>query len=130
MSIILVVDDEPAIRALIACALQQKGFSVLTSADTRNAISIARSWRGEIGLLITDTGMPGMDGLTLARALLADDPGLPVLFLSARHHPPRLDQFECSEFLAKPFSLDVLVSKVRALTRQTTLQPATSGQLT
>ena len=127
MAIILVVDDEPAIRALIACALQQKGFSVLTSGDSLGAISISRSWRGEIGLVITDVGMPRMDGATLARALLADDPSLPILFISAHHNPPGLDQFECPEFLAKPFSLDVLLSKVRALTRQTAaaLHPVT-----
>lgn len=121
MPIILVVDDEPAIRALIACALQQKGFSVLTSADGRTALSILRSCRGEIGLVITDMGPPEADEPTLARTLLADDPGLPILFLSARQTPPRLDRIERSGFLAKPFSLDVLVSKVRALTRQATL---------
>jgi two-component system cell cycle sensor histidine kinase/response regulator CckA len=121
MPLILVVDDEPAIRALIACALEQKGFSVLTSDNGLNAMSIFRTCRGEIGLVITDVGMPGMDGPTLARALLADDPSLPILFISAQHNPKGLDQFVYSEFLAKPFSLDLLVSKVRALTRQNSL---------
>jgi DNA-binding response OmpR family regulator len=125
MAIILVVDGEPAIRALIACALQQKGFSVLTSGDSLSAITILRSCRGEIGLVITDIGMTKLDGATLARALLADDPGLPILFISAHNNPPGLDQFERPEFLAKPFSLDLLLSKVRALTRQTTLHIAT-----
>jgi two-component system cell cycle sensor histidine kinase/response regulator CckA len=125
MAIILVVDGEPAIRALIACALEQKGFPVLTSGDGLSAISISRSCRGEIGLLITDVGMPQMDGPTLARALLAEDPDLPILFISAHHNPAGLDQFESAEFLAKPFSLDVLLSKVRALTRQTSLQTVT-----
>jgi DNA-binding response OmpR family regulator len=122
MAIILVVDDEPAIRALIACALQQNGFSVLTSAGGRCALSMLRSCQDDIGLVITDVGMPEPDEPTLVRTLLADYPSLPTLFLSARHAPPRTEQFECSEFLAKPFSLDVLVSKVRALTRQASLQ--------
>lgn len=125
MATILVVDNEPAIRALIACALQQKGFSVVTSGDGWNAISILRSYRSEIGLVITDMGMPGTDGPTLARDLLTDDPGLPVLFLSARHTSPRLEHFESSAFLAKPFSLDVLVRKVRALTRRASLHSVT-----
>jgi DNA-binding response OmpR family regulator len=121
MAIILVVDGEPAIRALIACALQQKGFAVMTSGDGLNAISISRSCRGELGLLIIDIGMKELDGPTLARALLAEDPELPILFISAHHNPAGLDQFGCSEFLAKPFSLDLLLSKVRALTRQTVM---------
>ncbi len=125
MATILVVDNEPAIRALIACALQQKGFSVVTSGDGWNAISILRSYRSEIGLVITDLGIPGADEPTLARDVLSDDPGLPVLFLSARHTLPRLERSESLAFLAKPFSLDVLVRKVQALTRQPALQPVT-----
>jgi len=125
MPIILVVDDEPAIRALIACALQQKGFSVLTSGDGFDAISILRACRSEIGLVITDMGMPGKVGPTLARDLLTDDLGLPILFLSARHTSPALDRFQSWAFLAKPFSLDVLVRKVQALTRQKTLHSVT-----
>jgi DNA-binding response OmpR family regulator len=124
MPMILVVDNERSIRSLIALALYQKGYSVLTAGSGASALSIARSLRQPVALLITDVAVPGMNGPMLAEALLPDHPGMRVLFLSARHHPRCADEFEFADFLGKPFSIDRLLAKVRSLMEQTALRPA------
>jgi DNA-binding response OmpR family regulator len=124
MPIILVVDNEPPIRSLIALALQREGYSVLTAGSGTSALAIAESLHNQIALLITDVSMPGMNGPTLAEALLPDHPGMRVLFLSARYHPHSADEFEGAEFLAKPFSIEILVAKVRSLLEAAVLRPA------
>jgi len=117
MRTILLVDDEPVILTLITLALEPEGFSVLTARSGAEALAIFRSHRGEIGLLVTDMMMPEMDGPSLAAKVLAEDPGMPVLFMSGY-----CEAVECAgsghfEFLAKPFPLDALVNEVRSLTR-------------
>jgi two-component system, cell cycle sensor histidine kinase and response regulator CckA len=112
---ILVVDDEPAIGMLIELALKQKGFSVLTANSGADAISISRSHRGQIQLVITDVMMPEMDGPSLVKVLAADDPGIGVLFMSGYCNPSDLFQIEGSEFLPKPFSIDRLIAEVGAM---------------
>ena len=61
--------------------------------------------------------MPGMDGPTLATELLADDPGMPVLFMSGECDAKQLDRCRQFEFLSKPFSIPTLVAEVRSLMR-------------
>ena len=112
---ILVVDDEPMICQFVAAALRQKGFSVLTAANGEEAIAVSHRHRGDIRLLITDVKMPVMDGPTLVRVLSEDAPGLPVLFMSAHCSSSDLEQFEGSEFLSKPFSVEKLLEEVRML---------------
>jgi two-component system, cell cycle sensor histidine kinase and response regulator CckA len=113
MPTILVVDDEPGICMCISQILEKNGFSVLSALDGADALSISQSHQGEIGLLITDIRMPRVDGPTLVRALSANEPGLPVLFISSHFDPSLLDEFETPEFLAKPFSIDRLLEAVR-----------------
>jgi two-component system, cell cycle sensor histidine kinase and response regulator CckA len=115
MPTILVVDDEPGICMLISQVLEQNGFSVLTAHNGVDAIAISQSRRGDLELVITDVRMPKGDGPTFARALSAAAPGIPVLFMSSQYDPAQLDQFETSEYLAKPFSIDGLLEAVRTL---------------
>lgn len=115
---ILIVDDEPIIRALLEVVLQQAGFRVLTAGSGGDAIAISQSHQGEIELLITDITLPGMNGWALARTLVEDDPDLAVLFMSGGCDESELDQYERSEFLAKPFSLVRLLAEVRNLVCQ------------
>jgi two-component system, cell cycle sensor histidine kinase and response regulator CckA len=122
MPTILVVDDEPGIRMFVSQILEQNGFSVLTAPDGADAISISQSHQGEIGLVITDVRMPNVDGLTLAQALLEEDPNMPVLFMSSHYDASLMDQFEGSEFLAKPFSVDRLLEAVRTMLGELSLQ--------
>jgi DNA-binding response OmpR family regulator len=116
---ILVVDPEPAIRSLIALALHRKGLSVLTAADPGEAIEVSHSRRGQIVLLIADALFAEMDGETLKKAIAVDQPGIGVIFMSARHAPREAD--ESVALLAKPFSIDALLARVRAQMGQTTL---------
>jgi two-component system cell cycle sensor histidine kinase/response regulator CckA len=115
MAMILIVDDDPMIRVLVEVALQQEGFSVLTADSGKEAISLSQLHRGEIGLLITDVMMPGMDGPALARKMVAERPDLPVLFMSGQSDPSDIEPYPRSEFLAKPFSLAALLAQVRSL---------------
>jgi DNA-binding response OmpR family regulator len=112
---ILIVDDEPIIRALLEVVLQQAGFRVMTAGCGGDAIAISQSHQGEIELLITDISLPGMNGWTLARTLVEDEPDLAVLFMSGGCDAAELDQCGRSEFLAKPFSLVRLLAEVRNL---------------
>jgi two-component system cell cycle sensor histidine kinase/response regulator CckA len=118
---ILIVDDEPLIRALLALVLNRAGFSVLTADSGFDALLISQSRRGEIGLLITDITLPGMNGWTLAREVIAADPDLPVLFMSAGCADWDLDRYEHAEFLAKPFSIASLLTEVQNLLGETSV---------
>jgi DNA-binding NtrC family response regulator len=120
MAMILVVDDEPGIRTLMALALRQEGFSVLTANTGADAIEIWRSHRDGIGLVITDVRVAGIDGPAIARAMASDDPGLPILFMSASNLPD-MSQVERAGFLGKPFTIERLVEEVRGLMREASL---------
>ena len=112
---VLVVDDEDPVREFIVESLQHLGFTVLHTADPREAISIATA-RDGIELLITDVEMPAMSGPDLAEVLGRQFPDLPVLFISGYTQLMDGDvALEEERFLTKPFSVDVLAAKVRAI---------------
>jgi two-component system cell cycle sensor histidine kinase/response regulator CckA len=115
LSTVLVVDDEPMVREMVALMLETDGFSVLKARDGADAIDISRSHRGEINLLVTDVTMPGMDGCDLAEELQTVNPSLEVLMISGFYENRVAER--CSRFsmLAKPFSMTSLLSVVRAL---------------
>ncbi|WP_344656662.1 response regulator transcription factor [Catenulispora subtropica] len=116
---ILVVDDEPGIRAVLASSLEFEGYTVRTANDGRAAL--AEVERARPDLVVLDVLMPGMDGLTACRRLRAADPHLPVLMLTARDltgdRVAGLDA-GADDYLAKPFELDELLARVRALLRR------------
>ena len=116
---ILVVDDEPGIRSVLASSLEFEGYTVRTAADGRAALTEVE--RGRPDLVVLDVLMPGMDGLTACRRLRAADPHLPVLMLTARDltgdRVAGLDA-GADDYLAKPFDLDELLARVRALLRR------------
>ncbi|MEY9927866.1 two-component system response regulator MprA [Catenulispora sp. GP43] len=116
---ILVVDDEPGIRAVLASSLEFEGYAVRTANDGRAALAEVQSARPD--LVVLDVLMPGMDGLTACRRLRSADPTLPVLMLTARDltgdRVAGLDA-GADDYLAKPFELDELLARVRALLRR------------
>ncbi len=78
---VLVVDDEPAVRGLIAAGLELAGYRILTAGDGAEALKLLEA--GEVvDLMVTDLTMPGLDGLTLIRAARARHPRLPVILLT------------------------------------------------
>jgi DNA-binding NtrC family response regulator len=124
VALILIVDPDPAVRSLIAVALEQQGFPTLAAANAGEAVTISQSRRGRLALLIADALMPEMGGRDLANAVAEDQPGIPVIFTSAQYCPAGAVQFEYSEFLPKPFSIDAMLVKVRSLLQKVSLPSA------
>ncbi|MES2176575.1 MAG: cache domain-containing protein [Gemmatimonadota bacterium] len=79
---ILLAEDDDAVRAIAHTTLERAGYRVLSANDGLSALQIAESYRGAIDLLLTDVIMPSMNGRELAEALTLLRPGLPVLFVS------------------------------------------------
>jgi signal transduction histidine kinase len=115
---ILVVDDEPVIRMLVAEVLDELGYSALQAADGPTALKILQS-NTPIGLLITDVGLPGgMNGRQVADAARAVQPGVKVLFITGYAENTLLThgQFEPgTQVLTKPFLMEVLAERVQDL---------------
>ena len=110
---ILVVDDDDAVRATIARALGALGYAVREAADGLSALEAVRE--APISLVILDYVMPGMDGAETAREIGAIDPDLPIVF-STGHSALRALRSatgEDVEILEKPFTLDELDALLR-----------------
>jgi two-component system, cell cycle sensor histidine kinase and response regulator CckA len=112
---VLVVEDEPALRQLVASFLLRDGYQVLRAADADEAEAVAGAWSGRIDLLLTDVVMPGRNGAQLAATLSARRSDMRVLYMSgytqdAIGHQGVLD--EGTAFIAKPFRQDEMLRKV------------------
>lgn len=111
---ILVIEDEPRIQAFLTRGLTAEGFTVEGCGD--GGSGLGRALGEDFDLVILDLLLPGMDGLTLLRELHRSRPELPVVILSARSDlQTKLSGFELGacDYLAKPFSLDELLARVR-----------------
>ncbi len=116
---ILLVEDEPALRALARDCLESHGYRVLDAADGKSALMAAERHAGSIQLLLTDVIMPGMSGRELANRLSALRPEMKVLYMSG-YAGDLIAQYGVLDaatlLLEKPFSLQALLAKVhRAL---------------
>jgi two-component system cell cycle sensor histidine kinase/response regulator CckA len=115
---ILVVDDELEILNFVQAALTRAGFSVVLAQSGEKALVLFEKQQSPIDLLLTDVVMPGMSGPMLVDRLLALQPTLPVLFMSGYDDRQVVQRYVVKEgfaLLPKPFSLDVLVAKVREM---------------
>jgi DNA-binding response OmpR family regulator len=115
---ILVVDDEPRIVQLVRDYLEHGGFTVLVASDGAAALRTARTGRPD--LVVLDLGLPGLDGLDVARALRRDGE-VPIIMLTARtEESDKLVGLElgADDYLTKPFSPKELVARVRAVLRR------------
>lgn len=112
---VLLVEDQESLRDLIREALQLQGYHVLVAGDGEAALETARRHSGRLDLLVTDIVMPRLDGCDLARRLVAERPGLRVLYMSG--HGPELvasrDPSDPGAILEKPFSTKTLSLRVR-----------------
>jgi two-component system, cell cycle sensor histidine kinase and response regulator CckA len=79
---LLIVEDEPAVRNLVAATLKTEGYRLLLAGSAEEAMLVAAEHTGAIDLLLTDAVMPGKSGIELANALVAERPGLPVIVMS------------------------------------------------
>jgi DNA-binding response OmpR family regulator len=115
---VLVVDDEPRIVDLARDYLEHAGFAVLTAADGPSALRAARTRKPDV--LVLDLGLPGMDGLDVARELRRDST-VPILMLTARDDEvDRILGLEigADDYVTKPFSPRELVARIRAILRR------------
>jgi len=114
-AVILVVEDDDAIRRLLGEALSLAGFTVLTAADGEQAVEVYRTHAHPIDLLLSDVVMPNRNGPELARLLREEQPDLPVVLMSGYPSDLSIDPTALgATFLAKPFSTQVLLQLVRA----------------
>jgi two-component system cell cycle sensor histidine kinase/response regulator CckA len=109
---ILVVEDEPAVRQLVAAALERAGYRVFEAGDGERALSLFEANETTIDLLVTDLRMPQMDGTELVRLLRARAPNLKVICVSG-YPGTGVDLSLTEHYLAKPFSKADLLNKVR-----------------
>ena len=112
---ILLVEDEEGLRALNARGLTSRGYTVLEASNGVEAIEVLEK-QGHVDLVVSDVVMPEMDGPTLLKELRRRDPNVKVIFVSGyaeEAFQKNLPEQEPYQFLAKPFTLKQLVSKVK-----------------
>ena len=118
MATILCVDDDTYLTDLLCYALSQAGFTTLTAHSGHEALRLARG--ASVSLILLDVGLPDMDGLAVLAALRAVSRA-PVVLLSARmEHAQIVAGFEhgADDYVAKPFSMQVLISRLQAVLRR------------
>jgi two-component system OmpR family response regulator len=116
---VLVIDDEPGVRDLISEALSLSEITAVQAADGLEALSFLR--RERFDLLILDINMPKLDGLALLEKLRTEGMSVPVLMLSARADKTDINQglrIGADDYLTKPFSIEELVLRVKAILRR------------
>jgi DNA-binding NtrC family response regulator len=109
---ILIAEDDAEVRKFVTTILQDQGFHVIAASDANQALTRARSFDGEIRILLTDVEMGRLDGFDLRERLLQERPQVKVVVMSGR-----LDEdFEPNDFpvLRKPFSPAALIDLIES----------------
>jgi CheY-like chemotaxis protein len=125
---VLVVDDEPAVCRLVQRTLERAGFPVVIANGGAEALELLRAHK-EVGLILLDLVMPGMDGWRFRHAQQQDPrlAAIPTIIVTGAPLPPAVrDELQASEYIAKPFTPEQLVAAVRAATQSTT-EPGTAS---
>ncbi|WP_242207108.1 MULTISPECIES: response regulator [unclassified Pseudomonas] len=112
-SIILVVEDDDIVRMLIVDVLEELDFAVLEADGSEPALKILADMSNHIDLMMTDVGLPGMDGRELATEARKLRSTLPILFASG--YAESIDVPEDMHVIGKPFSIDQLRDKVKGI---------------
>ncbi len=121
---ILIVDDDPRLRDLVALALGRAGYAVLTASDGQRALMHAA--REKPDLIVLDVGLPEMDGFEVCRRIRATS-DVPILFLTARDDEiDRIVGLElgADDYVTKPFSPRELLARVKAILKRSVLRAA------
>lgn len=116
--VILVVEDEQQVRALVTRALRQLGYFVLEAKNGEDALTVLEEYHAPAHLVITDMVMPEMGGAQLIKMLHSWYPDLKVLFVSAYSEEMVKAKgvlFPGARFMSKPVSIDALARTVREL---------------
>jgi two-component system OmpR family response regulator len=125
---VLVVDDEAVLAEMVSMALRYEGWEVTTAGDGSSAITVARSHRPDV--VVLDVMLPDMSGLDVLRKLREQNPQLPVLLLTAKDAvEDRIAGLTAGgdDYVTKPFSIEEVVLRLRALLRRTGVTRVDSG---
>ncbi|GAA2759013.1 response regulator transcription factor [Actinopolymorpha rutila] len=117
---VLVVDDEPTLTDLLAMALRYEGWEVRTAGAGRDGVRVAREFQPDA--VVLDVMLPDLDGLDVLHRMRAEDPRVPVLFLTAKDAvEDRIAGLTAGgdDYVTKPFSLEEVVARLRGLMRRT-----------
>jgi len=117
---VLVVDDDVKVRASLDRALRANGFDVEQAKD--GVAALAKIEAGSFDAVVLDVLMPGLDGISVCRSLRTDGNDVPILMLTARTTvSDRVTGLEAGadDYLIKPFALEELLARIRALLRRT-----------
>jgi two-component system OmpR family response regulator len=127
---VLVVDDEPNITDLVATALRYEGFDAVAAGSGREALALVESFRP--ALVVLDVMLPDLDGFEVQRRLVERGQRVPVLFLTARDATEdkiRGLTIGGDDYVTKPFSLEELIARVRAVLRRARGSAPQEGRL-
>ena len=127
---ILVVDDEPSLAELVSAVLRYEGFEVVTAANGSEAINAVNKHHPD--LILLDVQLPDMDGFAVQDRLNGHGQRAPIIFLTARDAPP--DKVRgltrgADDYVTKPFNVDELVARVRAVLRRSGVTPEVSARV-
>jgi len=117
---LLVVDDEPNIRDLLASSLRFAGYDVLSAGDGTEALRLATTEKPD--LVILDVMLPDMDGFTVTRKLRASGIDMPILFLTAKDDMrDKVEGLQAGgdDYVTRPFGLEEVVARINAILRRT-----------
>lgn len=118
---ILLVEDYPNVRAMLATALRELGYNVLEASSGTIALQLAQEYPGDIHILISDVVMPEMGGIELARHFIALYPDTKILLMSGYVNEMEVNSALSDtnvEFLSKPFPITELSEKIRQILDQ------------
>jgi two-component system OmpR family response regulator len=125
---VLVVDDEAVLAEMVSMALRYEGWTISTAGDGSSAIAAARAQRPDV--VVLDVMLPDMSGLDVLHKLREESPQLPVLLLTAKDAvEDRIAGLTAGgdDYVTKPFSIEEVVLRLRALLRRTGVTTMDSG---
>src|SRR5579885_1786094 len=126
---ILTADDDPQLLRLVARNLQLEGYEVITASDGKQALELIETHQPDLVLL--DVMMPRMDGFTVCHRVREFSP-VPIIIITARGQDQdkvRGLDLGADDYLTKPFSVDELLARVRAVLRRSQLPPTSNHRL-
>ncbi len=115
--VVLVIEDEQAVRELVVEVLRELGYHALEAADGPGGLALLDA-AGRVDLLVTDVGLPGLNGRQVADAARTLRPGLKVLFMTGYAENAALNRGFLDDGMAlitKPFSVQTLAARIRAM---------------
>ena len=127
MTKVLLIEDEPRIAAFVSRGLESAGYTTVIADD--GAEGLERALAEDVDLVLLDVGLPTMDGFEVLRRLRARGSNVPVIMLTARSSTR--DTVEgldagANDYVAKPFTFEELLARVRSRLRETTASPGVS----